>query len=81
MQQKIITIENLDHIRIFKTNIKTVDDVASLRPILSSHPEVAHWNVDLEDSDCVLRIVSETLKCDQITELLKFYGFSCMDLE
>lgn len=81
MQQKINAIENLDHILIFRTNITTVDDVALLKQLFSNHPEVAHWNVDLEDSDRVLRIVSETLNCDQITELLKFYGFSCMDLE
>lgn len=74
-------MENLDHILIFKTNISTADDVASLEVLLSNHPEIKQWNIDLEDVDCVLRVISDTLACAEIAALIKPYGFHCSELD
>ncbi|GEP51130.1 hypothetical protein FNO01nite_18020 [Flavobacterium noncentrifugens] len=74
-------MENLDHILILKTDIRTEDQVTSLKPLLSDHPDVMDWSIDVDDVDCVLRVVSETLSCGQIVMLLGKSGYFCCELE
>lgn len=74
-------MENLDHIRILKTDIRTKDQVTSLKLLLSDHPDVMDWSIDVEDIDCVLRVVSEKLSCHQIVMLLGKSGYFCCELE
>ena len=51
---------HLDNILVFATNINTETDRQKVSTILDEHSEILNWNVDQEDIDCVLRIVSET---------------------
>jgi hypothetical protein len=74
-------MENFDHILIFSTNIKLASDKIKLQPIFDAHKSIQHWNVDQEDVDHVLRIVSYELKPWQVIELMAHYGYECRELE
>jgi hypothetical protein len=74
-------IANFNHILIFKTNIQTEYDKQRVQPILDAHDTIQQWNIDLQDVDCVLRIVSETLTPEQIISVIKHQGFECAELE
>lgn len=73
-------MENLDHILLFKTDIKSEACKAKLEAILDSHEGIHKWNVALDDSDYVLRIVSYTLSHQQIIELINYHGHFCCEL-
>jgi hypothetical protein len=73
-------MENLDHILLFKTDIKTEDCKAKLQSILDDHRGISRWNVALDDQDFVLRIVSETLNHQQVIELINNHGHFCCEL-
>lgn len=55
------TALNFNHILLFKTNISSHKGKQLLHTILDKHPAVQCWSIDMEDSDHVLRIISETL--------------------
>lgn len=74
-------MDNLDHILIFKTNIKSEFDKIRLKPVLDSQKYIEEWSVDLLDEDSVLRIVSGQLKHHQIITLINNQGFECCILE
>jgi len=71
----------IDSILVFATNIRTENDKQTISQILDKNPEIHQWNIDLEDIDCVLRIVSETLSEEQIIDLLENQNFKCAALE
>lgn len=73
-------MDNFDHIHIFSTNIRTDEDLAALAPVLDAHAQIERWTVDQEDEDCVLRIVSHTLTCPELIELVGRYGYHCAEL-
>lgn len=73
-------MENLDHILLFKTDIKSEACKAKLEAILNNHEEISKWNVALDDSDYVLRVVSYTLSHQQIIELINHHGHFCCEL-
>jgi hypothetical protein len=74
------TVENFDHILLFKTNIKCNDGKQLLHTLLSNSPDIKCWSIDMEDADCVLRIVSYTLSHTQIIELIQHHGYQCCEL-
>lgn len=74
-------MKNFDHILIFRTNIKSTSDKIKLQPILDAHQNIQHWNVDMDDVDNVLRVVSYQLKPRQIIELIVHHGYECCELE
>jgi hypothetical protein len=69
--------EHLDSILVFATNIKTEIDKQKVSNILDEHSEIHQWNIDQEDIDCVLRIVSNTLSEEQIIQLIDNQNFKC----
>lgn len=73
-------MENLDHILLFKTDIKSEDCKAKLQAVLDGFAGITKWNVALDDQDCVLRIVSYTLTHQQIIELINNHGHFCCEL-
>jgi hypothetical protein len=73
--------ENLDHILIFKTNIKTEEDKLRVSELLCTHEAIEDWHVDSEDVDCVLRVVSYSLLPQQVNSLINNAGFNCLELE
>jgi len=72
--------ENLDHILLFKTNIKSETCKAKMQAILDGYEGIIKWNIALDDSDCVLRVISYSLNHQQIIELINSYGFDCCEL-
>jgi tmRNA-binding protein len=73
-------MNSFDHIHLFKTNICTEKDKRRIRLLLDNREEVEEWNIDLEDEDCVLRIVSYTLKKKAIITWVTDRGYLCNEL-
>lgn len=71
----------LNNILVFATNIRTDNDKKVISKTLNEIPEIHQWNIDQEDVDCVLRIVSETLSEEQIIKILNQHNFNCTPLD
>jgi hypothetical protein len=67
-------------ILIFKTNVQTAGDRLYLKKFLDQDPLIQQWNIDLEDIDCVLRVVSTHLQFSDIINLLNKRGYYCNEL-
>ncbi|HEY2648768.1 MAG TPA: hypothetical protein VGI38_06225 [Puia sp.] len=72
---------DLSNIFIFKTNIQTEFDKLRIKNVLDASQKVLKWNVDMEDVDRVLRVVSDSLTPQQIISVLDYVGFECTELE
>ena len=72
---------DLANIFIFKTNIQTEFDKLRIKNVLDASQKVLKWNIDMDDADRVLRIVSDSLKPEQIISVLDYVGFECSELE
>jgi hypothetical protein len=72
---------DLSNIFIFKTNIQTEFDKLRIKNVLDASQKVLKWNIDMDDADRVLRIVSDSLRPDQIISVLDYVGFECTELE
>lgn len=72
--------QKIDHILIFRTNIKTQSDVTIISSVMSSEQQIIEWSIDTEDVDCVLRVVSELLAPKHIIELITKQGFLCLEM-
>tara|TARA_R110002049_G_scaffold127846_1_gene284954 strand:- start:1207 stop:1458 length:252 start_codon:yes stop_codon:yes gene_type:complete len=69
-------------IHIFKTNIRTEQDIFIIRQILNSNPNIITWSVDMEDIDKVLRIEShKDFNEEEIITMVKLRGLYCEELE
>ncbi|WP_316829632.1 hypothetical protein [Pedobacter aquatilis] len=66
-------------ISVFKTNVLNEVELLKLKPSLNL-PHV-NWNIDLADSDKILRIDSKENINDIIISLFKGLGFKCTILE
>ena len=72
--------EDFEHILLFKTNIASYAGKAAVCTLLSDLQGAEKWTVDTEDEDCVLRIVSHTLRHQQIIDLITHHGYECCEL-
>ncbi|PKB15577.1 hypothetical protein [Flavobacterium sp. 5] len=72
---------HLENVLVFATNIKTENDKQKVINTLDEHSEIHEWNIDQEDIDCVLRIVSNTLSEEEIINLIDKHNFECVALE
>ena len=73
-------MDNFNHVLLFKTNLNCEEDRHILHKILGGHQEIEKWNLDLNDEDCVLRIVSPTLTHQDIIDLIVHYRYHCQIL-
>ncbi|WP_269235092.1 hypothetical protein [Flavobacterium flavigenum] len=71
----------LSDILVFATNIRTNSDKQLISRIFDEHSEIQEWNIDQEDIDCVLRIVTKKLSEEQIVHILQQQNFNCTPLE
>ncbi len=71
----------LQNILVFAINIKTESEKRTISAVLDKNSAIQQWNIDLEDVDCVLRIVSETLSEEEIIDIIKNQDFKCTTLE
>ena len=72
---------HLENVLVFATNIKTENDKQKIISTLDEHSEIHEWNVDQDDIDCVLRIVTNTLSEEHIIQLINQHDFACAALE
>lgn len=70
----------LSRVLVFKTNIQTECDKLRVQSALDAFDRIHQWNIDMDDIDCVLRIVSDSLTPEQIISVIQQYGFECMEL-
>jgi len=68
-------------IYIFKTSVKTKNQVQKLKPHINTMLAGEKWNFDLEDCDKILRIDSDENIVTRITALLHTHKFHCEELE
>ncbi len=68
------------NILVFKTNICTKADCSIVKERFDTITSIIEWNIDTEDIDRVLRIVTQLPEQDIITILNKL-GYACSELE
>jgi hypothetical protein len=68
-------------IYIFKTTVKTKNQVKKLKPYINKILQNKKWNFDIGDCDKILRIDSEENIILPIINLLKIHNFYCEELE
>ena len=68
-------------ILVFKTNLTDAKRVSDIESILDIHPHIVQWNVDMNDCDNVLRIVSRNVEAREIEQLVLSAGYYCEELE
>jgi hypothetical protein len=73
-------MENQNDILVFKTNIKSKPEQLHLKELFDDNPGIHQWNVDTDDVDCVLRIVSQQIRAEEIIKLLTEKGYLCDEL-
>lgn len=71
----------MNTILVFKTNIRTQDDLLAVSDKLNNHHHIHDWSVDQEDVDCVLRIVSSRINANEIVFMMNQTGYDCQELE
>jgi len=64
---------------VFKTNISCKKDFKMISALMDQI-RIVNWNVDFEDIDRVLRIVTETVQPKEVIQLMKSKGFHCEEL-
>jgi hypothetical protein len=68
-------------ILVFKTNLTDVKRITEVEPLLDVHPHIIQWNVDLNDCDNVLRIVSKNIAAEEVENMLLGAGYYCEELQ
>jgi hypothetical protein len=66
---------------IFATNVDNRKAVNKVQPLLTAVPAIEQWNIDLEDCDHILRVVSNELCPREVESLLQSAGFDCRELD
>jgi hypothetical protein len=67
-------------ILVFVTNVADLKAVSKIKPLLTAMLAIEDWNVDLDDCDRILRIVSNDLCPRKVESTLQTAGFDCYEL-
>ena len=68
------------NILIFKTNIRLKKDVGVVKSYLSTDESIIQWNVDRDDTDKILRVVSTSNDPIEIIKTINEAGYHCEEL-
>ncbi|MFT3910016.1 MAG: copper chaperone [Ferruginibacter sp.] len=68
-------------ILVFKTNLTDTKRISDVEVSLDIHPNIIGWNVDLNDSDNILRIVSNNIAAAEVESMLLSAGYYCEELQ
>jgi cell fate (sporulation/competence/biofilm development) regulator YmcA (YheA/YmcA/DUF963 family) len=68
------------NILVFKTNLTNTQRISEVESTLDIHPHILRWNVDLNDCDNILRIVSKNIEAKEIEDMLLSAGYYCEEL-
>lgn len=66
---------------VFKTNLSNENRIADVESSLDIHPGIYKWNIDLNDCDYVLRIVSRNITVTEVEQLVLNAGYYCEELQ
>ena len=67
-------------ISIFKTTLQEKDPLKWLQDALGVHPDILQWNIDFEDRDNILRVVSTAPVASEIIQIVTQFGHVCIEL-
>jgi hypothetical protein len=67
-------------ILVFKTNIVNNRHIKKIESCLNLHPYIQEWNVDLQDCDKVLRIVTEKIHPSEVEKIMFNGGYTCEEI-
>ncbi|MBY0433715.1 MAG: hypothetical protein K2U26_06365 [Cyclobacteriaceae bacterium] len=65
---------------VFSTSVQSMEQVRSLKPKIDSLAGKGQWNFALDDTDRILRIVSDQVEPHVAIRLLNQHGFECHEL-
>ena len=68
-------------ILVFKTNLTDTNRVEEAAPSLDVHPQIFQWNVDLNDHECILRVVGKNIPPGEVEQMLMNAGYWCEELQ
>jgi hypothetical protein len=66
---------------VFKTNLRFKKQIDAVTPHINNLQGVARWNVDLDDTDKILRIESVDLSPRSVEATLQQAGYFCEELQ
>lgn len=66
---------------VFKTNLSNPNRIADVESSLDIHPGIYKWNIDLNDCDYVLRIVSRNITPAEVENMILNAGYYCEEME
>jgi hypothetical protein len=84
MREVVMTplpVKNGIEILVFKTNLTDTKRISDVESLLDIHPQIVQWNVDLNDCDNVLRIVSKNMPAQEVENILLNAGYYCEELQ
>ncbi|MFD2571104.1 hypothetical protein ACFSUS_10695 [Spirosoma soli] len=70
----------MTNVLVFRTNINSDKRIHQAACRLCKLRGICRWSIDLEDSDCVLRVETDQLTEADIIRLLTRAGFQCDSL-
>jgi hypothetical protein len=76
-----LPVKNGIEILVFKTNLTDTKRISDVESLLDIHPQIVQWNVDLNDCDNVLRIVSKNMPAQEVENILLNAGYYCEELQ
>lgn len=76
-----LPVKNGVEILVFKTNLINTKRISDVESLLDIHPQIVQWNVDLNDCDNVLRIVSKNMPAQEVENILLNAGYYCEELQ
>ena len=65
---------------VFKTNLRFKKQINAVTPHINTLQGIARWNVDLDDTDKILRIESVDLSPRSVEATLQQAGYFCEEL-
>ncbi|MFL5743324.1 MAG: copper chaperone [Niastella sp.] len=66
---------------VFKTNLRFKKQINAVTPHINNLQGIARWNVDLDDTDKILRIESVDLSPRSVEATLQQAGYFCEELQ
>lgn len=70
-----------DDILVFSTSVTKRQDIKRIEILFAQYPRIHKWSVDFEDWEKVLRIESQDITADHITDALRSIGIIASELE
>lgn len=65
---------------VFKTSVRSRNNVQSVGAALEALTGVLKWNFDLQDADNILRVEAKELSPRNVEQVLQYAGFACEEL-